>query len=102
MVCIVHVAEQRNKVKAILFDTTSCAGLERRNVIVDPALVLGPVPFFAKAFNIVDVAGEDMSDLAQRQFAFAVAKRTEINQALSATEQLGQKIAADGHNSARC
>jgi len=50
MVCIVHVAEQRNKVKAILFDTTSCAGLERRNVIVDPALVLGAGPIFRESF----------------------------------------------------
>src|SRR6516225_7276438 len=92
MVSIVRVAEQRNKVKAVLLDATSCAGLKRRGVIVNAAFVLRPVPFFTKTLNLVEIARDNMGDLARLQLAFVVAKRADVNQTFGAAEQLGQKI----------
>src|SRR6516165_5425094 len=101
MVGIVRVAEQRGELAAVVLDAASDVGLERGTVEIDATLVFGPVPFSAKPFDLVDMARDDMGDLARWQLAFAIAKRAEINQTFGATEQLGQKIVATGHDSNR-
>jgi|SRR6516165_7913546 len=101
MVGVIGVAEQRAELTAIVLDTAISADFERSGVEINPAFMFGPVPFIAEAFDLIEVAGDDMGDLARRQFAFAIAKRTEIDEAFGASEQLGQKIVADGHDDNR-
>jgi hypothetical protein len=52
-------------------------------------LVFGPIPFIAKPFDLVDVAREDMGDLAWLQLAFVVAKGADINRACGAAKKFG-------------
>src|SRR6516225_10681815 len=100
MIFVINVGEDCSELKTGFFVPLCCAGLKRSGMKIDAAFVFGPIPFIAKAFDLVEVAGDDMGDLARLQFAFVIAKHTEVNRTLGAAEKLGQKMVAAGRHRA--
>jgi|SRR6516225_10014162 len=97
MVVVVGVTEERAELATVALNAASGADLERGGVKINADFVFRPVPLIAKAFDLIEVARDNMGDLAGWQFAFIVAKGAQVNRAFGAAKQFGQKIVADGH-----
>ena len=70
MVVVVGVTEERAELATVALDAASSADLERGGVKINADFVFRPVPLITKAFDLIEVARDNMSDLAGWQFAF--------------------------------